>query len=62
MTPPVPYRQFVLGESDEEEGVIDGVAHQSRAAAEFSGPSVKIMVVRQSPVPQHDRDVWEGPL
>lgn len=45
-----------------EEGVVDGVAHQSRAPAELSGPPITVVVVGQRPVSQHHRDVGVRPL
>lgn len=57
-----PYRQRVPGVADQQEGVVDGVADRRRAAAQLGGPSILIVVVGQSPVPDHCRHVRKRPL
>lgn len=54
--------ESVSGVSDEEKGVVDCVAHQSRAPPELSGPSITVVVVGQCPVSQHHRDIRVRPL
>lgn len=56
------YREPVFGVSDQDKRVIDCVACHSCTSSKLSGPSVIIMVIWQSPVPQHHGYVWESPL
>ena len=56
------HRQSVFGVSDEEEGVMGDVAHQGCAPAKLCGLAITIVLISQSPVPHHPRNVWKDPL
>lgn len=52
----VSYCESVLHVSDQEECVIFNIANVSSAATKISKPSVTVMIICNTPVPDHCRD------